>query len=129
MILALGILIAVLATLYIAFPFYQEQNREISFELNHRAEDLEAQKMELYRAIKDVEFDHKMGKLSDDDFKALNTQYRTEAIDILKKIDALKPGVQVGDNAISFCHQCGQSAVPEDLYCSHCGAHLGAAEG
>jgi phosphoglycolate phosphatase-like HAD superfamily hydrolase len=48
---------------------------------------LEAAKEAKYREIKDAELDHQMGKLSDDDYKAIDDELREQAIEILKEID------------------------------------------
>ena len=52
--------------------------------------DLEARKAAKYRQIRDAEADHESGKLTDEDFRRLDTELRAEAIDILKKIDRLR---------------------------------------
>jgi hypothetical protein len=53
--------------------------------------DLEARKEAKYRQIRDAETDHAAGKLTDEDFKRLDRELRGEAIDILKRIDRLRP--------------------------------------
>jgi flagellar biosynthesis/type III secretory pathway M-ring protein FliF/YscJ len=50
---------------------------------------LEAAKEAKYREIKDAELDHQMGKLSDQDYKAIDDELRGQAIEILKEIDRL----------------------------------------
>jgi hypothetical protein len=40
-----------------------------------------------YREIRDAELDHRTGKLSDADYRALDTALRTEAIEILRRLD------------------------------------------
>ena len=40
-------------------------------------------------AIRDLKFDHEMGKLSDEDFAQLDARYRAHAIEILRQLDAL----------------------------------------
>ena len=40
-------------------------------------------------AIRDLQLDHDMGKLSDDDFAELDARYRAHAIEILKELDGL----------------------------------------
>ena len=50
-------------------------------------EELEAARDAKYREIRDAELDHNTGKLSDDDFAAVDTALRAEAIAILKKLD------------------------------------------
>jgi hypothetical protein len=53
--------------------------------------DLEARKQAKYREIRDAEADHAAGKLTDEDFRRLDRELRSEAIEILKKIDRLRP--------------------------------------
>ncbi len=51
--------------------------------------DLEARKEALYRQIRDAELDREQGKLTDADWKRLDDELRREAIEVLKRIDAL----------------------------------------
>lgn len=53
--------------------------------------DLEARKAAKYRQIRDAETDHAAGKLTEEDFKRLDRELRGEAVDILKRIDRLRP--------------------------------------
>jgi len=55
-------------------------------------EDLQAEKKTLLRALKEIEFDHQMGKMSDEDAAQLERYYRSRAIEVLKAIDALEQG-------------------------------------
>jgi flagellar biosynthesis/type III secretory pathway M-ring protein FliF/YscJ len=54
-----------------------------------RRSQLEAAKEAKYREIRDAELDHQMGKLSDDDYRAVDRELRAEAIVILRDIDRL----------------------------------------
>jgi hypothetical protein len=49
--------------------------------------ELEAAREAKYREIRDAELDHRTGKLSDEDFGALEQALRAEAIEILRSID------------------------------------------
>ena len=57
--------------------------------------DLEAAREAKYREIRDAELDHSTGKLSDDDFEAIDRSLRTEAIEILHALDTAE-GRQAG---------------------------------
>jgi hypothetical protein len=50
---------------------------------------LEAAKESKYREIRDAELDYRTGKLSEEDFQALDATLRAEAVEILAKLDAL----------------------------------------
>jgi hypothetical protein len=52
--------------------------------------DLEARKEAKYREIRDAEMDHRTGKLSDADFRALDRELRAEAVELLRRLDALE---------------------------------------
>jgi hypothetical protein len=52
-------------------------------------EDLEAAREAKYREIRDSELDFRTGKLSADDFAAIDAQLRAEAIAILNRLEAL----------------------------------------
>jgi Na+-transporting methylmalonyl-CoA/oxaloacetate decarboxylase gamma subunit len=50
-------------------------------------DELEAAREAKYREIRDAELDHETGKLSDQDFEAIDRSLRAEAIEILHAID------------------------------------------
>ena len=50
---------------------------------------LEAAKEAKYREIRDAELDHRTGKLSKEDWRAVDRELRAEALAILKQIDDL----------------------------------------
>ena len=52
-------------------------------------EDLEAAKEAKYREIRDAQLDLEMGKLSKEDHRAVDRELRAEAIELLKRLDAL----------------------------------------
>jgi hypothetical protein len=49
---------------------------------------LEAAKEAKYREIRDAELDYRMGKLSEDDWRAADRELRVEAMEILREIDS-----------------------------------------
>jgi membrane protein implicated in regulation of membrane protease activity len=48
---------------------------------------LEAAKEAKYREIRDAELDYRTGKLSEEDWRALDEQLRGEAVEILQRLD------------------------------------------
>jgi hypothetical protein len=55
-----------------------------------RLQELQAAKEAKYREIRDAELDHRMGKLSRDDWREVNRELRGEAIEILRELDLLE---------------------------------------
>jgi flagellar biosynthesis/type III secretory pathway M-ring protein FliF/YscJ len=56
-----------------------------------RRADLEAAKEDKYREIRDAEMDFRTGKLSEADWRALDRELRAEAVELLRRVDALGP--------------------------------------
>jgi hypothetical protein len=52
-------------------------------------EDLETAKESRYREIREAEMDFRTGKLSKTDYKAIDRQLRAEAVELLRRLDAL----------------------------------------
>jgi hypothetical protein len=52
--------------------------------------DLEAAKEAKLREIREAELDHRLGKLSREDWRALDATLRQEAIELLRPLDALR---------------------------------------
>lgn len=59
---------------------------EIGMGFGSKAE-LREEKQRVLRAIKELEFDHAMGKLSDQDFKQVGDGYRLRAIEVMRALD------------------------------------------
>ena len=52
-----------------------------------RRDELELEKRSLLKAIKEIEFDHQMGKMSNDDANQLTSLYRRRAIEVIKALE------------------------------------------
>jgi len=127
----IGILLAIVTAVFVGYPLFQKQKTKVSFALNHRAQELEARKAEIYAAIRDIDFDYRMGKLSQEDYEALRNQYKTEAIGMMKQIDAMAPDktrrrqeTAAAKTTARFCHHCGQPVAAEGQFCGACGGKL-----
>jgi hypothetical protein len=62
-----------------------------------RRAELEAAKEAKYREIHDAELDHRMGKLSEEDWRRVDRELRGEAIEILGRLDELEGGEPEAD--------------------------------
>lgn len=95
------IVVAALAAIFISLPFFRRTSDEGAenpgAELKpdpgmEQLKELDARKESLLSAIKDIEFDYGLGKLSKEDFEDLNSRYKMEAADVLKKMDEIAEG-------------------------------------
>ena len=107
------LIITALVALYIALPFFLRKKYYVNDTLASsqsvnqssvadRLISLNNQKETLYSAIRDIDFDYGLGKLSKDDYEELNNKYRDEAASVLKQIDDLEKegGVQTFDQEL-----------------------------
>jgi predicted Holliday junction resolvase-like endonuclease len=88
----LALVIVVLVAWFVTAPL-RERPAKAETEDARVAElaDLEARKEAKYRQIRDAEADRAAGKLTEEDFQRLDRELRAEAIEILKRIDRLRP--------------------------------------
>lgn len=55
-----------------------------------RRDELAEEKLAIYRALRELEFDHQAGHLSDDDYGAIRERYEARAAQLLKELDTLE---------------------------------------
>jgi hypothetical protein len=91
--LALGALLAVACVVFVARPFLREPNAGESDLLDAPGE-LELRRLELVEerdralaALKELEFDHRTGKISDEDYRALVGPLRRRAAATLRALE------------------------------------------
>lgn len=121
----------VLVTAYVAVPFFSgDTDGQLAGPGTVSASEkqtLERQKREAYAAIKEIEFDYRMGKLSEADFTAMRNKFAGEALGAIAVLDATK-AAQLRDLAqgrrpsrSAFCPTCGRSVPPRANFCPACG--------
>jgi hypothetical protein len=86
----LVVLVAVVAVIYAPMRLGRPSTSEVAGSAE-RAE-LEAAKEAKYREIRDAELDYRTGKLSPEDWSALDATLRGDAIELLRRLDALGVG-------------------------------------
>jgi hypothetical protein len=115
----------------------------------HRREDrekaLRQRKEDVYAAIKEMDFDFEMGKMSEEDYLELKSQYKAKALEILKELDTVDGGEDIDAaierdvqrlrekkrkggketvRQINFCPHCGRKVAPKNNFCQGCGMKL-----
>jgi tetratricopeptide (TPR) repeat protein len=86
--------IALLAALFVAWPLWRRGEGAASLlplPPDPRTQ-LAEEKEGLYRALRELAFEHEAGQLSDDDYATLRDRYETRAALLLAELDALGPG-------------------------------------
>jgi hypothetical protein len=112
-------------------------------------EHLEREKRLVLRSIKELEFDHEMGKVSNEDFAEIGARLREHALQILKDLERdeaarteRRPAASTGQPtqpvvvappppaapaataAVVTCASCQGENDVDARFCKHCGAKL-----
>jgi hypothetical protein len=79
------------AVYLISAPLRAERGRRVNDPNAARTAELEAARDAKYREIRDAELDLRTGKLSDEDYAAIDQTLRAEAIEIMRALDEVSP--------------------------------------
>ena len=89
--LVIGALLAVAAVWFVARPFLVRGDEEPPVEPPPERLTLEEERDRALAALKELEFDHRTGKVSDEDYRSLVGELRRQAADALKALDPGTP--------------------------------------
>lgn len=132
---------------YVLIPLFKEPKGNLEVELLAETEldRLLNRKAIVYTNLKDLDFEYKLGRLSDADFHRLEAGYKAEAAQILQKLDQL--GVEKNIDEIierdvatrrsklfsstsapapsaTRCPACGSATIAGKKFCADCGHQL-----
>ncbi|RMF56749.1 MAG: zinc-ribbon domain-containing protein [Calditrichaeota bacterium] len=144
--IVLAILMSGLILGYVLYPLFMKNKLSIPIPLGNGDSSLRylmEAKTEALRAIKEIDFEYQLGKISREDYEELKGEYQRKAVEVLKQLDALqnseneddplekeiknyrqklvKSGSQLGK---MYCPHCGKEVKSSYHYCVHCGKQL-----
>ena len=120
---------------YALRPLFEKTFDESAWPEAETATDyLVGRKTAVYHTIRELEFEYKMGRLTESDFERLESEYKGEAAEILEKLDTLNdPSVRSEsepdaepkpDAETGACPACGAKTITGKNFCADCGARL-----
>lgn len=138
-------ILVLLATLgFIALPLLGRFNRPATAEGITEGElsELLYKKDAAYTALKDLDFDHRTGKIDRADYDEMKKQFEADAMAVIKTIEEYQAGTSRGASSPSsnsssnvsssiapadqkYCTSCGGEVKPTDKFCASCGTALG----
>jgi hypothetical protein len=87
-------------------------------------EHLEERKARIYEGLRDLQFEYRVGKLSDADYQSIKVGLQAELAGVLAEIDRIK-GLQPAPRRAAETSSSGASAAPAPAFtCPHCGANF-----
>lgn len=121
MIAALAVLLVLAVAAYVARPLLVE---EVGIEapLAPTGRELWTREKDVaVLAITEADFDRATGKLSDEDYTVLRSDYEGRALQAMDEMDKLVPEAPTAVAGPRFCGSCGSRYGDGDSYCSGCG--------
>ena len=95
---------------------------------------LETRKAAIYENLRDLQFEYRLGKLSDDDYNRTKTELQAELATLLAEIDTLK-GARAPEavaarngNPGHVCPHCKAKFERDLKFCGECGKPMAAVE-
>jgi hypothetical protein len=83
----LGLALIVVVSLWVASPLFREGLIAGPVEEPGERERWERQKQQALAAIKEVELDHRLGKLSDEDLAAMRARFEAQALEAMAALE------------------------------------------
>lgn len=106
----IGTLLALVALAFVLYPLFSG-NMALIPQSHSSGSDIQISKVD---ALREIEFDHATGKLSESDYGKLKASYTAQALAEMREAQS------------DACPACGSPREAEALFCSQCGIRLGA---
>lgn len=131
----IGLVIVVVCAIYISLPLWTDAEVESIAEVSETSE-LEKEKNAALEAIREIDFDLRVGKLSEEDHAALRADLEKRALAAMSALDknaSTEPDLRAvpgqgegsgGDGAAGFCPACGHQFKSDAGFCISCGTKL-----
>ena len=125
------ILVAIGPAYYVLVPFVSEEVAAVDEDAATRATTLELRKVNLYKQIREVEFEREMGLIDEQDFDRTRADLLTEVAQVMRQLEG-EPGEQVppvgpapAPTEELVCPGCGVPLAAGARFCSSCGTAVG----
>jgi hypothetical protein len=86
---------------------------------------LEERRAAIYENLRDLQFEYRVGKLSDNDYQQTKLGLQKELAGVMAEMDRMKPGaaarVAVQEPAVPTCPHCGAQFPAHMKFCGECG--------
>lgn len=115
-----GTALAILALCFVLYPLFREP---LGMGSETRVSTHGAGVTTAVEALREIEFDHVTGKLSDTDYAELKSSYTLSAVAAMRGSDRGSDADHAND---VICARCGPRPERDAVYCSECGHALAA---
>jgi hypothetical protein len=105
---------------FVLSPFFSGTDESTEDGSPSRDELWKREKAVAVLAITEADFDLATGKLSDDDYRVLRSDYEGRALAAMDELDKLAPDAATQELA-RFCAGCGSAFSGNESFCGSCG--------
>lgn len=147
MIITLLITIGILLILYVLLPLYLHRGSRI-LRTDSRTDQLDLllqEKSKLYSDIRDLDFEHGIGKMADSDYQYLRSEAIKDVAEVIQKIEGMQKPIdgnghvsddvieqwvlsrrKTGQREVSLaeCPTCHEQSIASAKFCMHCGGAM-----
>lgn len=116
-----GTALAIIALCFVLYPLFQEP---LGMKASSPVLGRDTGVTTAVDALREIEFDHVTGKLSDTDYAELKASYTQTAVAAMRSTD--KQSAEVAPPSEIVCNECGPRPEHDAAYCSECGRALAA---
>ena len=118
--------------IFILLPLYRG-NKSLSWLVpeDQTFSYLKEKKTTVYNNLKDLDFDYSIGKIAEDDYARIRSEFKQEAAQVLIQMDELDQWIekelsrrQEETLQESTCPSCSQILPQDAKFCSQCGMKL-----
>jgi hypothetical protein len=142
MVIALAIIFTIAALYAVAYPIVvtMRQTAPATTSSEDSLEELLARRDAAFQALRDLNFDHEVGKITDEDYLVFEAGLKQNAADALRAVDAWEAQTDAGiedvlEQEIAArrsslgvpgrpCPHCGRPSAARDVFCTGCGRPL-----
>ena len=127
----IGIALLVIAVPIVAAPLVRGTREKIATG-DSQEPTLADRRKEILLALRDLEFDHRTGKVTQEDYAALHATLLARAAEMMEMEDELNAHIEaivlaqrqkgVVEASEFRCSLCGARLTPDDTFCATCGA-------
>ena len=115
-----GTALAILTLCFVLYPLFREP---LGLKSRPERSTPDAGMATAVDALREIEFDHVTGKLSDKDYAELKSSYTQTAVAAMRERE--NEGTTPSENEV-VCAHCGPRPEKDAIYCSQCGRPLAA---
>ena len=142
MLIVLAIVISIGALLIVAYPIVARPRSApaVVSTAQEELDELLARRDAAFQALRDLSFDHQVGKVTDDDFTVFEANLKEVAAETLRALDRWEAGASIDLDMVleqsiaarqaallrgsRSCSSCGRVAASDDKFCAACGTPL-----